>query len=281
MYNQFNEPNILKTLNNSDFVPEIISSFQDYDYYYLVTTFYDGTTLENLETEKFSEEKIKFLSACVILSLKYLRENYIIHRDVSFNNIIMDKYGYFNLIDFSFSTHYKNRNIPDTIPYTFLKITPPEILNKSNYDYNSDYFRLGSLIFFLIFKEYPDIKKNGTNIDEIIMDDTKSNDYSKDCIEFLKKLIIPDFKKRIGFKNINELMNHHWFHEFDWKNLEGKKIISPFKFVTNEINKVICTSFEKTNFFVEGYKYVLTTPEYKKLIQNFEFSNIYLFNKSY
>ena len=68
-----NEPYILNRFNNNDnFVPEIISSFQDYENMYLITTFYDGPTLGYFKNKYLSEEQIKFISACIVQSFKIL-----------------------------------------------------------------------------------------------------------------------------------------------------------------------------------------------------------------
>lgn len=57
-----------------------------------------------------TEEQIKFISACTIQSFIYMRKEKIIHRDITFNNIIMDKNKYFNVIDFSFSIDYSQKD---------------------------------------------------------------------------------------------------------------------------------------------------------------------------
>ena len=145
------EPHILQKLISYNFFPKIISSFQDYENIYLVTTFFEGVSLDSFRNKTLSEEQIKFVSACVIQSLIYLRKEKIIHRDIMMKNIIMDEKKYFNVIDFSFSINYddiKNK-VNDMITYDM--VTPPEILNKIAYNYNSDYYRLGSIIYYLIF----------------------------------------------------------------------------------------------------------------------------------
>ena len=109
IYSHLTEPNILKKLIQYDFFPKIISSFQDYDYIYLITTYYEGKNLNFLRDTYLTEEQIKFVSACVIQSLTYLREKKIIHRDIMMKNIIMDKNKYFNVIDFSFSINYSQK----------------------------------------------------------------------------------------------------------------------------------------------------------------------------
>ena len=56
-----NEPYILNRFKQqANFVPEIISSFQDYDNMYIITSFYDGPTLGYFEDKTLSEEQIKF-----------------------------------------------------------------------------------------------------------------------------------------------------------------------------------------------------------------------------
>ena len=68
------EPDILKKLKNYNFVPNIITSFQDYDNLYLIINFFEGNILFNYRNRYFSEEQIKFISACIIQSLFYLRK---------------------------------------------------------------------------------------------------------------------------------------------------------------------------------------------------------------
>ena len=72
-------------------MPIILSSFQDYDFIYLITTYYDGKTLDYFKKLNMTENQIKFISACAIQALRNLREKKIIHRDITLSNIIMDK----------------------------------------------------------------------------------------------------------------------------------------------------------------------------------------------
>ena len=94
IYSHLTEPNILKKLIQYEFIPRIISSFQDYDYIYLITTYYDGKSLNFFRNDNMTEWQIKFISGCVIQSLIYLRKENIIHRDIMMQNIVMDKEKY-------------------------------------------------------------------------------------------------------------------------------------------------------------------------------------------
>ena len=142
VFSVLNEPLILKKFSIYNFLPSLISSFKDYDNIYLITSYYEGKSLDYLREEILTEEQIKFVSACVIQSLIYLRKEKIIHRDIMMKNIMMDNDKYFNVIDFSFSINYLDKNNKRNSMITYDMVTPPEILNNSEYDYNSDYYRL-------------------------------------------------------------------------------------------------------------------------------------------
>ena len=266
-----NEPNILLKLNKSNFIPEIISSFQDFDNMYLVTSFYEGPSLIKISYKKLTEEQIKFISACIIQSLKYLREKEIIHRDLTPQNIIMDKDNYFNLIDFSFSINYSLRYYNKFKCITYHTITPPEIMNESEYDYNSDYYRLGNIIFFLVFKKYPLYIKQSNNLTGLLEKFNYTKYYSKEFIYFLSGLLNNNIKKRLGYNSIHELLNHSWFNKFDWEKLENRQIISPIdknKFI---IKKPICKIFVKTKKDLQNYAKISKEKYFRLFLEKFEF----------
>jgi len=279
IYSHLSEPNILKKLVQYDFLPKLISSFHDYDNIYLITTYYDGKSLDYFRNDNLTEEQIKFVSACTIQTLIYLREEKIIHRDIMMKNIVMDKYKYFNIIDFSFSIEYSEKNNKEKYLNTYYNVTPPEMMQFKKYDYNSDYYRLGSIIYYLIFKTYPYIVELKNNITNIIVNYEEVKNYSKNCIDFLNKLIISDPKKRIGFKDINELKNHSWLYGFDWNNLEKKKLVSPFKLIKNEFEQSLCIPIPIAEQYFIRYKSNLKLNLYKILINQFDFVNSNILNQ--
>lgn len=268
----------MKKFNNYNFLPKIISSFQDYDNLYLVTNYYEGNNLYLYKDDILTEEQIKFISACIIQSFDYLRRENIIHRDIRMYNVIMDKEKYLNLLDFSYAINYSDKNdfnnyiIGDTFDNS------PEVQNGSMYDYNCDYYRLGgSILYYLIFKKYFNDVKKENNISEIIINYNNTN-YSEYCIDFLNQLLITNYTKRIGFNNIYELKNHSWFKGFNWENLSKKKIKSPLIFKKNSFNQSICSKY---NFTINrlDYKKIIENPIYKNLYINYDYTNkIFILN---
>ena len=279
IYSHLTEPNILKKLNQYNFLPKLISTFHDYDNIYLITSYYDGKSLDFFRNDILSEEQIKFVSACTIQTLIYLREEKIIHRDIMMKNIIMDKNKYFNVIDFSFSIDYSEKNNKEKYLNTYYNVTPPEMMKFKEYDYNSDYYRLGSIIYYLIFKTYPYIVQLQKNITNIKVDYKDAKNYSQNCIDFLNELIISDPKKRIGYKDINELKNHLWFYGYDWNNLEKKKLTSPFVLIENEIDQSLCVKMIISDQYLIRYKSKSKLILYKLLINQFDYINSNILNQ--
>jgi serine/threonine protein kinase len=220
-----------------------------------------------------TEEQIKFVSACIIQSLTYLRESKIIHRDIMMKNIIMDKNKYFNVIDFSFSINYSEKDKKKNYMITYDKVTPPEILEFKEFDYNSDYYRLGSIIYYLIFKKYPYIVKLKNKIANIKVNSNDAKNFSENCIDFLNKLIISSPKKRIGFKDINELKKHSWFLGYDWNKLKKKKLKSPFKLIKNEIYRKKCNKIMIGEKYLIRYISLSKKKIYKLLLKKFDYVN--------
>lgn len=278
MYSILNEPKFLQRLINYNFVPKIISSFQDFDNIYLVTNLLEGKSVEYYKDSIMTEEQIKFISACVIQSLIYLRKVKLIHRDIVMKNIIMDKDKYFNIIDFSCSINYDDKNDFKKNIILSKDQSPPEIVNNLEYDYNSDYYRLGYEMHYLLFKRYPLMIKRENNISEPFINAKYINsNYSLFCIDFLNKLIVYDYKKRIGFKSITELTNHPWFKGFNWKNLEQKKLKSPFNFDILKVDILNCNSFNFVYYFFSIkrilYRNISKSNDFIMLIQNYNYIN--------
>ena len=277
VYCHFNEPNILKKFENYYFLPKLISSFQDYDNLYIVTNYYSGKTLYYYKDALMTENQIKFISACIIQSLFYLRKEQIIHRDIRMNNIILDNNNYFNLIDYSYSIDYNNKNNFLNYVIGYVYDNAPEIENRSIYDYNSDYYRLGgSIIYYLMFKKQINRVKKEKNITEIIIDNNNITNYSSASIDFINKLIITDYKKRIGFNSINELKKHYWFKDFNWEEFSKKKLNSPLDFLVNESNKhnkSICYKFNFTEREKIAFKNISEQLLYKNSIKKFDYVN--------
>ena len=184
------------------------------------------------------------------------------------------------IIDFSFSINYYEKNNSLKYLNTYNMVTPPEMEKLKEYDYNSDYYRLGSIIFYLIFKTYPYIVKLKNNVTDIIINYKEVQNFSYNCIDFINKLLISDPKKRIGFNDINELKNHSWFKAFDWNKFEKKEIESPFHLIENEFDQSLCIKVDIiSNQYLMRYKSNSKKFLYKILIKKFDYINNIILNE--
>ena len=261
----FNEVITLDKFKNQNYIQNIISSFHDYDNLYFISKYYDGN-IADIINYKWNENEIKFFSACLIQIFITLRKNYIIHRDIHYWNLMLDEINYIVLIDFHLAKDYKNKDVNYKNEIGSPSFCAPEIIQHIDYDYNSDYYRLGVMIYHNILKEYPNKKREKYNLTDVIIDYNSTVNLSYACIDFINKLLVYDKKKRIGFKNVEELKNHIFFHDFDWENFKKRIMKSPFK--KSIINKQgLCKNLYKLQ------KKVFVTT---KLMNNNTFKNILL-----
>ena len=291
IFSYLQEPHILKKFTKYNFTQKIISSFQDYDNLYLVTEFYEGENLYSLKDEKMTEEQIKFIAASIVQIFIYLRKENIIHRDISMKNLILDNDNYLNILDFSYATKYQNKIDPKNYLICYYDIdNPPEIQTLSEYDYTVDYYRLGgSILYFLIFKQYANAIKRDNNINELVISQDTVKNISYECIDFINKLIINEPSQRLGFKNIEEMKIHPWFYGFNWAKFEKKEIKSPLNYDKKKKDIQICEKFNFEDNTQNKFKTMMRKKKYKKLMRNYQFvnkdivSNIIdsIFNKDY
>ena len=92
------ERHILKYIHHN-FISNLYFSFQDKDNLYLILDYFSGGDLRYYLNKhiQFNEKQIKFFISNIIISLKYLHQNNILHRDMKPENLVFDEKGYLNL----------------------------------------------------------------------------------------------------------------------------------------------------------------------------------------
>ena len=230
--NVLNEKHLLCKLHNP-FLVNIFFSFQDDDNLYLIMDLLLGGDLRYHlnKQEKFDEYQLRFFISCTILGLDYLHQNKIIHKDIKPENLVFDSKGYLHITDLGISKIYHEDNKKEnsgTLDYM-----APEVLFNQNHDYSADFFALGVIGYEIIKGERPYKGKNKKELrNDILSRQAKLKEkeqefWSKNCIDFINGLLQRNKESRLGYNGISELMEHPWFKNFNWVELENKRM-KPF-----------------------------------------------------
>ena len=265
----------------SPFMVNLIYSFQDYDYLYLVMDYLKGGDLRyNMcITKNFSEKQTKFFLSCLILGLEYIHSFNIIHRDIKPENLLLDSKGYLRITDFGISKmeqKYNGYNISGTPGYM-----APEVINGKNHYKDVDFYAMGIIGYELMLGNRPYKGKTRKEIRQQMIfkkAHIKKNqipqNWSKISADFFNKLLIFKSENRLGHNNIKEIKNHEWFSDIDWKLLFMKKIKSPYIPNNKEENydKKFCNYIEKESLeTLQRYYDILSNPEYENIFINFTY----------
>jgi non-specific serine/threonine protein kinase len=168
---------------------------------------------------KLSEKISKIIFYQLIITIKYLHNLNIIHRDIKPDNILLDLNNNIKLSDFGISLQIKkNIYIKDHVGTpAFLA---PEILIKNDIgyeQYKTDIWSSGVVLFYMLTGIFP---FRGNSEDELHKNIIKGkfpklNDFnlSNECIDLIYKILEINPNKRI---NIDDILNHSWFNDFNF-----------------------------------------------------------------
>ena len=219
------------------FIVNMYYAFQDDKYLYLVMDLLTGGDLRyHISIHKrFSEEQTRFFICGITLSLEYIHLNNIIHRDVKPENLVLDENGYIRLTDFGIAKINTKDNSSETSG------TPgymcPEVIKSLNHSYPADFFALGVIGYEFMKGERPYNGKSRKEIKEqmmarqaeIKMEEINDENWSKESVDFINKLLMRKPEERLGFKNgIQELKDHPWLRYYPWDLIKNKSLPAPF-----------------------------------------------------
>ena len=237
--NIITEKKILTSLYNP-FIANMYCTFQDTNYLYMVMDFAQRGDLRYQMSfiRHYTEDQLRFIAGCIILSLECIHSKGIIHRDIKPENIICDHKGYMKLCDFGIAVKLKDKQKGDYLDISGTPgYIPPEVVYRKRISYESDYFALGILLYELIMDDVPfkakTPQKMKDEFNEVVSDNeylTPTNcGYSQELCEFVNGLLEKDNMKRLGRLGSDEVKAHKFFgKEFNWKYLELRQMKCPF-----------------------------------------------------
>ena len=214
------EVEILKICQHP-YIIKLYEIFENVDYYYIIMEYCSGGDLFSyLENKDFviSEDLTCKIMHKLCTAVYYIHSYGITHRDLKPENILIanDKDpSDIRILDFGLSKIIG----PDekcTEPYGTLTFCAPEILLDQPYTKIIDLWSLGVICYLLLTGDLP---FNGDSEQDIAFKIAymepdfviKFKNKSKECINFTKKLLEKDAKKRM---NIEEALEHKWFKKY-------------------------------------------------------------------
>lgn len=145
----------------------------------------------------------------------------------------------------------------------------PELIDGLNKSKATDFWALGVLSYLVFYKRYPFEKKSKNQLFYNILNGNILPEGPRKAPKPLKDLIhgllINNPVKRLG-KNINEIVNHEFFKNFDWQNYQQtpewseyqeklKKNFKEEKRSSFNLNKAIESESHDPIYDVDGFTY--------------------------
>ena len=216
------ETKIMKRLSKSNNIVKIFETYETKKHICIVMEYICAGDLLNYikKRSKLQEPVAKFIFKQIILALKFIHENNIIHRDIKLDNILIDLDNNIKICDFGVSKIINKGDVMLEQCGTPAYIAPEILLNKGYEGFGVDIWSAGIVLYAMLSGSVP---FKGSNIKEL-HDAIISGDYpqikgiSKEASHLLKLILEVDPLKRITTENI---LTHPWLINVNlmfWKN---------------------------------------------------------------
>jgi serine/threonine protein kinase len=187
----------------------------------------------NKVNKRFTEETAKFYIGSVILALEELHKAGFIYRDLKPENILLDDTGYIKIWDFGLWIQLKKVDLSTCKSQRGSKeYFPPEVIRREIFDFSVDWWGLGILTYELFHEKTPFRNENifkeqqAIRYDEVKIDESLS--LSKECQDFISKLLDKNKHTRLGAQGVSEIKSHPWLSSLDWEKLIKKELKAPY-----------------------------------------------------
>lgn len=208
------EVKLLQKLRLNSIV-KIYETFETPKYLIIVMEYVSGGDLLSYvkKRNKLNENVARYIFRQIIHSLDYIHNQYIIHRDIKLDNILLDVHNNIKICDFGVGKQIRSKK---EIMYDQCG-TPayiaPEILKGSGYEGSPvDYWSAGVVLYAMLSGMVP-FKANDMNkLQELISKgEFASLDFvSKEANNLIHGILEVDVKKRL---TSSEILNHPWMYE--------------------------------------------------------------------
>ena len=228
------EINLMRKLNHPN-ITKILETFEDEKFYFIIMEYINGGNLFSFvkKRRKLSEKVAKFLFRQIILGIKHIHSQLIVHRDIKLENILIDMNNKVKICDFGIGIILSSED-QDLHSHcgTPMYIAPEIILSTKDKGYKGfpvDIWSAGIALYIMLSGKLP------FNLDDDFQDDFDgyNNNNIKDKNKKLKYEIVhnePKYIEKIsdearnllnGLLNKNplkrltcdQILNHPWFSD--------------------------------------------------------------------
>ena len=200
------------------------------------------------------ESMAKLYLAEVLLAIEDLHKRNIIFRDLKPENILLDEEGHAILTDFGLS---KEDIDDESITKTFCgsaAYLAPEMISKNGYNKYLDWYLYGLMTYEMLIGEPPYYNSNRKTYYENVKNaELKLPSYlTKDAKDFIMKLLnrVPSQRLGAGVNGTENIKNHPWFKEIDWKIVINRRLKPP-----KPMSPTVAIDKIDEEVFNEGKKY--------------------------
>jgi len=223
------ENSILRKLD-CPFLVKMHYAFQDHSKLYFVMDYINGGELFfHLQKEgRFSEDRVKFYVAEIILGLEYLHsKRNIIYRDLKPENLLLSADGHIILTDFGIS----KENSTDEKTATFCgtpEYLAPEVLKQEKYTKAVDWWSLGTLMYEMLSGLPPFYSEEVQNMYYNIINTqlVMPKGVREETASLLRGFLEKDPERRLS--DPEKIKGHVFFKGMDWDKLYRKEVKPPY-----------------------------------------------------
>ena len=230
------EINLMRKLNHPN-ITKILETFEDEKFYFIIMEYINGGNLFSYvkKRRKLSEKVAKFLFRQIILAIKHIHSQLIVHRDIKLENILIDMNNNVKICDFGIGIILSSED-QDLHSHcgTPMYIAPEIILSTKEKGYKGfpvDIWSAGIALYIMLSGKLP------FNLDDDFQDDFDgyNNNNIKEKNKKLKYEIVhkePKYIEKIsdearnllnGLLNKNplkrltcdQILNHPWFSDIN------------------------------------------------------------------
>ena len=203
---------------------------------YFIMNFINGEdllTCIKINNQIFTENQILFYAAIIGLSIDYIHNNGNKLKNLSLDNIIIDRDGYLKVTDFKICQLFNMKNelalMKETSEYL-----APEVIKSNECLKESDWWSYGIILYQLLFGIPPFYSNDDKKIrEQIIKNELKfptNNKISKNAKDLLKLLLNKNYKERLGSINgFDDIKKHSFFQNVNIDDIIKRKINPEYK----------------------------------------------------